>query len=222
MKHITTLLSAVTLCGLSFTASAQTPAASATPAPSAERSGPGDPKNHADRMLAGLPDDIRERFKAARDAAESDPKIKELRQKADAAMREFHTAMREAVSKADPELAEKVRLHAENWKGSKKGKDQKGNGPRDGGPMTKNLPPEQRDRLEAAIAIAKQAPAVQSAETAMKSAQNREDRQAARENFHKAMREAILTADPTLADVLEKNRPPRRCDLDAPAPEDQP
>ena len=71
------------------------------------------------------------------------------------------------------------------------------------------LPPAERDRLQAARDIAKQAPAVQSAEAAMKSAQTPEERREAAKNFHKAMREAMLTADPSLTDVLDKIKPPK-------------
>ena len=69
------------------------------------------------------------------------------------------------------------------------------------------LPPAERDRLQAAREIAKQAPAVQSAEAAMKSAQMPEERREAAKNFQKAMREAMLTADPSLADILDKIKP---------------
>jgi urease accessory protein UreF len=71
------------------------------------------------------------------------------------------------------------------------------------------LPPAERDRLQAAREIAKQAPAVQSAEAAMKSTQTPEERREAAKNFQKAMRDAMLTADPSLADVLDKIKPPK-------------
>jgi hypothetical protein len=43
----------------------------------------------------------------------------------------------------------------------------------------------------------------------MKSAQTPEDRRGAAKIFQKAMRDAMLTADPSLADVLDKIKPPR-------------
>ena len=63
--------------------------------------------------------------------------------------------------------------------------------------------------MEKARAIAKQAPAVQSAEAKLKSATTPEERHQAGKEFHEAMRNAILTADPTLADLLDKKQPPR-------------
>ena len=65
----------------------------------------------------------------------------------------------------------------------------------------------ERDRITAAREIAKQAPAVQSAEAAMKAAQTPEARRDAGKNFQKAMRDAMLTADPSLADILDKIKP---------------
>jgi hypothetical protein len=50
--------------------------------------------------------------------------------------------------------------------------------------------------LQAAREIARQAPAVQSAEAAMKSAQSPEERREAARNFQKAMRDAMLTGRP--------------------------
>jgi hypothetical protein len=71
------------------------------------------------------------------------------------------------------------------------------------------LPPAERDRLAAAREIAKQAPAVQSAEAAMKAAQTPEARRDAAKNFQKAMHDAMITADPSLADILDKIKPPK-------------
>jgi hypothetical protein len=76
-------------------------------------------------------------------------------------------------------------------------------------PAIQKVPPAERDRLEAARQIAKQAPAVQSAEAAMKSAETPEARREAGKNFQKAMHDAILTVDPSLADVLDQMKSPK-------------
>jgi hypothetical protein len=49
---------------------------------------------------------------------------------------------------------------------------------------------------------------VQSAEAKLKAAQTPEERAAAGKEFREAMRNAMLTADPSLADVLEQKAPP--------------
>jgi len=158
-------------------------------------------------FLERLPDDVKAKFRAAREAALQNPEIAALRQEAEAANAKFREAMREAIAKADPELAEKVRTHMEkinSGKGSKKHSDRpKGQG----APDVSKLAPEEKDRLQAAREIAKQAPAVQSAEAAMKAAQSPEERRVAAEKYHTAMHDAMLTADPSLAPVLEKIRP---------------
>jgi hypothetical protein len=79
------------------------------------------------------------------------------------------------------------------------------------------IPPKERDRMEKARAIAKQAPVVQSAEAKLKSATTLEERHQAAKEFHEAMRHALLTADPTLSDLLDKQHPP--CPLEPKADE---
>ncbi|MFZ4778430.1 MAG: hypothetical protein ACOYM3_23925, partial [Terrimicrobiaceae bacterium] len=59
-----------------------------------------------DKMMENLPPEIRERFEAAREKAMQDPKIQELKSKADAAGDELRKAMRDAMMKADPGLAD--------------------------------------------------------------------------------------------------------------------
>jgi hypothetical protein len=60
------------------------------------------------------------------------------------------------------------------------------------------MPKALRSSVQKARAIAKQAPAVQCAEAKLKFATTPEKRQKAGKEFHEAMRNAILTADPTL------------------------
>ncbi len=194
------LLAAATLAS-GVTSQAQTPA----PSPAPSSSGKPDGHRHRfERMAESLPEDIRDRFRQLHEEALQDPKIQELRAKAEAAGKEFREAMREAMSKRDPELAEKVRSHFEKrWKkdGDAKPWKQKIE------EAVKSLPPEEKDRFEKAREIAKQAPAVQEAEAKLKAAQSPEERREARKEFHEAMRAAMLTADPSLADVLDKVRP---------------
>jgi hypothetical protein len=169
-------------------------------------------------FLERLPDELKAKFRAAREAALQNPEIAALRQEAEAANAKFRDAMREAIAKADPELAEKVRTHMEK-NGSGKGPKKNGDRPKGpGAPDLSKLAPQEKDRLQAAREIAKQAPAVQSAEAAMKSAQSPEERRAAAEKYHTAMREAMLTADPSLAPVLEKIRPPQPPQIPASTP----
>lgn len=161
-------------------------------------------------FLERLPDEVKAKFRAAREAALQNPEIAALRQEADAANAKFRDAMREAIAKADPELAEKVRKHMEK-SGSVKGPKKHGDRPKGpGAPDFSKLAPEEKDKLQTAREIAKQAPAVQSAEAAIKSAQSPEERRSATENYYAAMRVAMLTADPTLAPVLEKIGPPQQ------------
>jgi len=202
MKHISATLIAAALCGLPFTAPAQTPEPSpSAPAPQQRGDGPRAEPNFMDSMTA----DVRDRFHAARDIAMKDPRIQELRKKADTAAQEFREAMREAVAAADPALAEKVREYADQGAEKKPKWKKNREGP---GAAVQDLQPEERDRLKAARDIAKQAPSVQAAAAAMKAAKTPEDRREAGMKFQEAMHAAILTADPSLAEVLKKIKPP--------------
>lgn len=151
-------------------------------------------------MAESLPEDVRKRFREIHEEVLKDPQIQELRAKAVAAGKEFSDAMREAMRARDPELAEKVSAHFEKrWKkdGDAKPWKQKME------EAVKSLPPQERDRFEKAREIAKQAPSVQAAEAKLKSAQSPEERRQARVELREAMRAAILTADPSLAGVID-------------------
>jgi hypothetical protein len=204
MKLITPLLVMAALCGSSLLASAQQPAA--TPPAKAGHDKPMDWKKYRDRM-EDLPEDVRKRFHDAKEEAMKDPKIQALREKAESAGMELREAMRAAISEKNPELAEQLASHFKSAQSEPKKKDKK-RGPGDKFEAAiEKLPPAERSRLEAAREIAKQAPAVQSAEAAMQSAQTPEARRDAALNFRKAMHDAMLTADPSLADVLDKIKP---------------
>lgn len=204
MKTCLSLLAVVALFGAVQTSPAQNP-----PSPGEKPDKlSGGLKEKRDRHLEALPEEMRARFKEVRDAAMQDPELQALKKKADEAGKEFREAMREAMMQRDPELAEKVRTYFVEH-GKKGGDHAKARMDRQGETAKPPIPPEQRDRLEKAREIARQAPAVQSAEAKLKAATTPEDRREAGKEFHEAMRAAILTADPTLGEVLEKIRPPR-------------
>ena len=53
-----------------------------------------------------MPEEMKEKFKAARDELLQDPEMKALKEKADQAGKEFREAMRNAMLTADPSLAD--------------------------------------------------------------------------------------------------------------------
>ena len=204
MKTYRPLLLAAALFGATLTTQAQNP-----PPPPGDKPG----GKMRDKFSGVMPEEMKEKFQAARDELLQDPEMKALKEKADQAGKEFRDAMREAMINRDPELAEQVGAFFESRK--KQFEDRKkndGDRPKkhkDKGEASKPpIPPEQRDRMEKAREIAKQAPAVQSAEAKLKAAQSPEERAAAGKEFREAMRNAMLTADPSLADVLEQKAPP--------------
>ena len=190
MKTHTIIIAVAAACGFAQALPAQD---TNSPAPAGKCEKPKGWKGWEEK----LPEDMRERFREAREAAMADPEIQALKQQADEAAKEFREAMRAAVAAKDPELAEKVKEGMKEWKGAHGGK----------GGYFKNLPEADKEKLKAARQIAQQAPGVQSAKDALKSATTPEQRQAAAENLRKAMREAMLAADPSLADILDKMPP---------------
>ena len=152
-----------------------------------------------DKMMENLPPEIRARFEAAREKAMQDPTVQELKKKADTANEEFRKAMREAIQKADPGLADIIKERMKDRKDGKPG----------GPPGLANLSEGDRQKLKAAHEKAKGDPAVVAAETLKQNAKTPEERQAAMEQFHKAMKAALLNADPTLAPILDQMKPPQ-------------
>jgi DNA-binding ferritin-like protein len=211
MKPLHTLLAIAALCGSPLLATAQQPAATPAATPAAADSpkhGPGEWKKQRE-WIEGLPEDVRSRFKEARDEAMKDPKIQALREKAEAAGKELRDAVRDAIAAKDPELATQLSEVLKKKEKDPATKEKKSRPDAQGESALQKLPPVERDRLAAAREIAKQAPAVQSAEAAMKAAQTPEARREAAKNFQKAMRDAMITADPSLADILDKIKPPK-------------
>jgi len=206
------------LCALPAIALAQDPASSAGPQPSFPRvpapggqgeSGPFREKIR-DKMMENLPPELRARFEAAREKAMQDPKIQELKNKADGINEEFRKAMREAMMKADPELAEILKNQFKGkMKGGKPGEP----------PGFANLSDADRQKLMAVREKAKSDPAVVAAEEKKKNAKSPEERAAADKEFHAAMRAALLKADPSLAPLIDKIKPPGRQGPPGPPPE---
>lgn len=146
-----------------------------------------------------MPEELRDRFKEAREVAMNSPRVVELRAKAEAAAKEFHAAMREEMQKVDPGLEESVRRML------KKERKEKG-----GERRVWSLSDGERERLEAARAKAKEMPEVKAAAEGMKSATTPEERDAGRRKFQEAMRSAVLQVDPSLEGVLDKMKPPKK------------
>lgn len=204
MKLIAPLLAMAALCGSPLLTIAQQPAS--TPPAKEGHDRPMDWKKYRDRMEE-LPEDVRKRFHDAKVEAMKDPGIQALREKAESAAKELREAMRAAISEKNPELAEQLASHFKSAQAEPKTKDKR-RVPKENFEATiEKLPPAERSRLESAREIARQAPAVQSAVAAMQSAPTPETRREAALNFRKAMRDAMLTADPSLADVLDKIKP---------------
>ena len=166
-------------------------------------------ENNHGKFLESLPPDVRERFEAAREKAMQDPNVKELKAKADAAGGALRAAVREAMRKTDPGLAEILKKNA-----GKKFQDEKDGGkPGAERPGPAQLSEGDRQKLMAARETAKSDPAVQAAEEKKKAAATPEDRRAATDEFFKAMRAAVLKADPSLEPILDQLKaqkgPPR-------------
>jgi hypothetical protein len=156
-----------------------------------------------DKMLEHLPPELRKRFEAARDKAMQDPAIQELKKKADAAGEEFRAAMRDAMMKADPGLADLLKEKMKDkFQGGKDGHRPDASG-------FANLSESDRQKLMAAREKAKNDPAVQAAEAKKKDAKTPEQRQAAMEEFHQAMKQALLKEDPTIGPILDQLKPPQ-------------
>ncbi len=203
MKYRFLILAVVALTPIAFAAD---PVDSSADMPSSAKpsdSRPGGGGKMRDKMAEGLPPELRARFEAARDKAMQDPAIQELKKKADSASGEFRKAMRDAMMKADPGLAEILKERM--GKKSRDGKE----GKRPEPPGFANLSEGDRQKLMSAREIAMDDPAVQAAEAKKEAAKSPEERRAASEEFHKAMKEALLKADPSLAPVLEQLKPPK-------------
>ncbi|MCX7868490.1 MAG: hypothetical protein N2322_00935 [Terrimicrobiaceae bacterium] len=166
-----------------------------------------------ERWMSRLSPEERRRFEEARRKALEDPKIAELRQRAEAANREFFEAMRKKMNEIDPGIEDLVRKGGRDERRKEKdGKDGK-DGKRfpgwnkEGGKGLGSLSEDERQKLAAAREIARQTASVQAAERKRAEATTPEERRQAAIEHAQAMKEAILAADPSLAPILEKLHP---------------
>jgi hypothetical protein len=192
------------LCGL-VAVHAEGPGA--PPPPGKGPGGGGEMRKKRDRFLENLPPEARERFEAARNKALQDPKIQELRASAETANREFFQAIRKKMLEIDPGLKDIVEQQTRRGEGPRENRRE---GRRDGGGREtgfSQLSETEKKQLMDAREKAKDDPAVQAAARVRDEADSAEARQAAGEEFRKAMHLAILKVDPSLAPVLEKLGP---------------
>ena len=154
-----------------------------------------------DRFLESLPQETRERFEAVREKALQDPKLQELRKNAEQAKRDFFRAVREKMLEIDPGLADIVRKRALERRARKAWRDE-------GGALGfGSLSDDEREKLIGAMEKASDNPAVQAAETAKREANTTEERDRASEEYRKAIHDAVLKADPSMAPILDKLAP---------------
>jgi len=182
---------------------AQSPQPAGSPSPFPQRPGPAGEQmkeRFRDKMMENLPPEIRARFEAAREKAMQDPNIQELKKNAETANEALRKAMREAILKADPGLEAIIKERMKD-----RMKDGKPGEP----PGLSNLSEGDRQKLMAAREKAKNDPAVLAAEELKKNAKTPEERHAAMEQFHKAMKAALLNADPTLGPLLDELKAPQ-------------
>lgn len=145
---------------------------------------------------AALTPDEQKRLAAAREKAKEDPTVRSLREAKEKLDEQLETAMHAAMLSADSTLAptlEKIkqaRTHARETLGK-----------------FESLTPAQREQLKAARAAVKDDPAVQAAREKMRAADGPEARREAAKETHKAVKAAMLKADPSLAPLLEKLGP---------------
>ncbi|GAB4169849.1 MAG: hypothetical protein Fur0032_08510 [Terrimicrobiaceae bacterium] len=176
------------------------------PPPGKREKGPKFRDNMREHFLKDLSPQDRQRFEQARNQAMTDPSIAALRDKAESANREFFEAVRNKIREIDPGLEEIIKkaMASKSKDGLPRTKERKGP---DGG--LANLTEAERQKFMAARETARSSPAVQQAEAARAAAKTPEEKRSAVEAFTRAMRDAMLTADPSLKDVLDKVRPPR-------------
>ncbi len=145
---------------------------------------------------AALTPDEQKRLAVARKKAKEDPTVRSLREAKEKLDEQLETAMHAAMLSADPTLAptldkiKQARVHAREMLG-----------------RFESLTPAQREQLRAAHAAVKNDPAVQAAREKMRAADSPEARREAANETHKAVKAAMLKADPSLAPLLEKLGP---------------
>ncbi len=169
------------------------------PQPHPPRDGEFRKSRPGEKMRENMSPELRERFDKAREQALKDPKIQELRKSAEESNEAFRNAMRAAMNAADPGLAEAVKAGM--------GDRMKRHDEEEKNPGFAKLNEADRAKLMAAREKAMNDPAVQAADELRKKAGTPEERRASIEQFHKAMRAAMLKADPSLAPILDEMKP---------------
>lgn len=225
-KHFS-ILAAVMLSGLGtgFSQDA-TPTPSSPPTPG---QGPGQGRGLGEgrrmmreKFLDNFPPEVRQRFEAAREKAMQDPKIKELRETADKSAMELFKAVREKMLELDPGLADLIKKRDEGGPGGGKGPRPEGGGSGPNSPGMASLTDAERGKLMAAREKAKADLTVVAADKKKDAATTPEDRKTASEEYRKAMHDAILKVDPSLAPVLDKLAAAKPPAPSAPAPSSAP
>lgn len=167
---------------------------------------PKSPRDERPRDTPDVPPELRERFREAREKAMQDPKVRRLREEMEKSAAAFREAMRDAMLRADPGLADALKKW--NDRPGKPGKWGKpGDNPPGGGGFG-FLSEGDRERFLAAREKAKDDPAVIAARDKRDQAKTPEERMQAAKEFHEAMRAALLKVDPTLAPILDRIKPP--------------
>lgn len=162
--------------------------------------------------LANLSEEDRQKVKAAHDTAiQKDPTLEQGMKDARQAMEKARKAMQDAMVAVDPSVAP-ILAKMNPKQGGPDQKGPEGNGPKPwkrGGPGQgmANLTESEREQLKAAHEKVKNDPSVVAAHEAKKNATTPEARHAAEEALHKAGREAMIKADPSIAPILEKLHP---------------
>lgn len=180
---------------------------------------PGAPGQRGPGPMANLSEENRQKIKAAHDAAiQKDPTLEQGMKDAHQAMEKARQAMHDAMIAVDPSvepiLAKMLPPKKGGWnKGDKgPGKGPEGNGAKPwkhdgGGQGMANLTEAEHEQLKAAHEKVKNDSAVIAAHEAKKNATTPEARHAAEEALRKAVREAMIKADPSIAPILEKLHP---------------
>ena len=197
--YITTMrYSALALAALLFVSVGTSGIAQQAEEGSAPKSPPEKEGRWRERLLESLPPEMRERFEAAREKAMQDPKLRELRRTAEKAKRDFFKAMRTKMMEIDPALADMVRKRVMERKARRAWKDDEGT------PGFDSLNRDEREKLLAALERAQDDPTVQAAKEKKWDAITTAERTVARDVYRKAIQEAMIKVDPSLAPILEK------------------
>ncbi|HEY5742474.1 MAG TPA: hypothetical protein VIS99_08025 [Terrimicrobiaceae bacterium] len=151
-------------------------------------------KDHS-RFLESLSPEMRERFQSAREKALEDPKLQELRWKAQRAKREFFKAMRESMLKIDPGLAEIVKKKSVERRARRLSQDEE---------RFRNLNDPERQKLLKVVEQVESDPAVQAARKRKWEANSADEHKTAVEAYNKILQDAMMKVDPTIAPILDK------------------